>query len=160
MTEDEIKQRFLNAFNKIITNRDAYIAACETAKNVLTDTSSIDLKMKELYNEVEVVAGLTKKCVNENSSIAQDQKNFTEQYNSYVERYEKAKEQYNILAAQKEDRKVKERSINKFINELKKRDELLTEFDNKLWLTILEYATVQRDGTMVFHFFDGSEVLG
>lgn len=160
LTDDDIKIRFVKVVNEIIENREQYYAACEAAKAVLTDTKEIDLKMEKLYNEMEVVSRLTKKCVNENSSIAQDQKNFTEQYNSYVERYEKAKEQYNILAAQKEDRKVKERSINKFINELKKRDELLTEFDNKLWLTILEYATVQRDGTIVFHFYDGSEVLG
>ena len=141
-------------------NRDAYITACETAKNLLTDTSSIDLEMKELYNEMEVVAGLTRKCIEDNSTTAQDQNRVADLYNSYVERYEKAREKHDSLAAQKEEKKAKERSIDRFIKALKSRENLLTEFDDRLWLYTLEYATVNKDGTILFRFFDGSEAIG
>ena len=108
--------------------------------------------MSELLRELEVVTELIKKCIAENSSSAQDQEKYTERYNSYVDRYEKAKSRYDELEHQKE--------IDRFISDLLKRDELLTEFDNCLWLTVADKVTVQSDGVLVFDFNDGTEIDG
>ena len=43
---------------------------------------------------------------------------------------------------------------------LHSRDELLTEFDNCLWLTVADKVTVRKDGTLVFRFNDGTEING
>lgn len=91
ITEDEIKERFLKAFNSMIADKAPYIEACAAVKAVLADTSAIDTEMRELLREMEVVAALTKKCIEENSSMAQDQEAYTARYNGYVERYEKVK---------------------------------------------------------------------
>jgi len=53
--------------------------------------------MEELRREMEVVAGLTKKCIEENSTAAQDQEEYAARYNGYVDRYEKAKERCDAL---------------------------------------------------------------
>lgn len=41
-----------------------------------------------------------------------------------------------------------------------RRDELLTEFDNYLWLTVIDRVTVQQDGSLTFLFYNGSEISG
>ena len=41
---------------------------------------------------------------------------------------------------------------------LAKRESCLTEFDNRLWLTTLDTVTVEKDGRLLFRFFDGSEI--
>ena len=82
------------------------------------------------------------------------------QYNSYVDRYEKAKSRYNELEHQKEIKLSKRKAIDRFIFDLSKRDELLTEFDNCLWLTVVDTVTVRNDGTLVFKFNDGTEIEG
>ena len=116
--------------------------------------------MTELLRELEVVTELIKKCIAENSSSAQDQEKYTERYNSYVDRYEKAKSRYNELEQQKENKLSKRKAIDRFISDLSKRDELLTEFDNCLWLTVVDTVTVRNDGTLVFKFNDGTEIEG
>ena len=79
-----------------------YIKACRTAKQALTDTTSIDTEMADLLRKIEVVSELTRKCIEKNSAVAQDQKEFNSRYNGYVEKYEALKERYDSLAAERE----------------------------------------------------------
>ena len=142
----------------MITDKEPYLLACETAKAVLTDTSAIDSEMDELNREIDVIAGLTRKCVEENSATAQDQSEYTARYNGYVERYEKAMDRYDVLAALRAERLAKANAISRFIQTLSQREELLTGFDNRLWLTVVDYATANRDGSVTFRFYDGTEI--
>ena len=64
------------------------------------------------------------------------------------------------MAEIKSEKQTKAKAIDRFIAELVKRDRLLAEFDNKLWLTVVENATVQRDGRIVFRLYDGTVVVG
>ena len=91
---------------------------------------------------------------------AQDQEQYTERCNKYVDHYEKAKSRYDELEHQKENKLSKRKAIDRFIYDLSKRDELLTEFDNCLWLTVVDTVTVRNDGTLVFKFNDGTEIEG
>lgn len=67
VTEEEIKDRFISAFNRIISSKKPYIKACKTAKQALTDTTAIDAEMADLLREIEVVSELTRKCIEKNS---------------------------------------------------------------------------------------------
>ena len=42
--------------------------------------------------------------------------------------------------------------------ELAERDEPLTEFDDRLWLAVIDTVTVHPDGRLVFKFQNGTEV--
>ena len=79
---------------------------------------------------------------------------------AYVDQYEKAKSRYDELEQQKDNKLSKRKAIDRFIYDLSKRDELLTEFDNYLWLTVVDIVMVQSDGTLVFKFNDGTEIEG
>ena len=150
----------LSLSNGLATEKEPFIKACKLTRDVLTDTEEIDREMPELLRELEVVTELIKKCIAENSSSAQDQEKYTERYNSYVDRYDKAKSRYDELEHQKENKLSKRKAIDRFIYDLSKRDELLTEFDNCLWLTVVDTVTVRNDGTLVFKFNDGTEIEG
>lgn len=56
--------------------------------------------------------------------------------------------------------KPKSEISKRFISDLSKRDELLTKFDNCLWLTVVDTVTVYKDGILVFKFNDGTEIEG
>lgn len=160
VTEDEIKSRFLKVFNSIISSKKPYISACLTAKRAVTDTSEIDAEMNDLLREMEVVAGLTKKCIEENSTTVQDQEEYTARYNSYVDRYEMLKSRYDTLAAERENKLQKAKAIDRFIHTIKSRENLLTKFDLHLWMTTVENVTITDDGKMLFRFFDGTVLTG
>ena len=158
--EDEIKDRFVAAFNSVIYSKKPYIAVCRTAKQAITDMTAIDAEMDDLLREMEIVAGLTEKCVERNAATAQDQEEYAAQYNGYVERYEKLKERYDALSAERERKTEKAKAIDRFIHTLESRKELLAEFDSGLWIATVESVTVSRDGGMLFRFFDGTEIQG
>ena len=102
MRESDIKARFMAAYNRLLEDRERYLAACRAATSILTDTSGIDAELDRLLSEMEVVSELTRKCVMENSTTVQDQAAFTKRYNGYVEQYEKAKARYDDLQKTKE----------------------------------------------------------
>ena len=64
------------------------------------------------------------------------------------------------LKQKRENNLSKRKAIDRFIFDLAKRDELLTEFDNCLWLTVVDTVTVQSDGILLFKFNDGTEIKG
>ena len=78
-------------------------------------------------------------------------------YNGFVERYEKAKAQLEQLRTTKAAREAQAEAIGAFMFEVQELD-ALTEFDEKLWLTIIDTVTVHADGRMSFKFQGGTEI--
>ena len=143
----------------MISDKTPYILACETAREIFTDTAAIDSEMNDLLRELEVVTGLTKKCIEENSTTAQDQTEYIARYNGYVKRYEKAKGRYDALADFRAQKLAKAAAVERFMTTLSARDELLTEFDRILWFTVVDTVTVNKDGSLTFRFYDGTEII-
>ncbi len=158
LQEEDITARFLEAYSSMITDKTPYIEVCRTAREMLTDTKAIDAEMKELCGEMEIVAGLTQKYVQQNAATEQDQTEFNTRYNSYVERYEKARTRYEALKAQQAAKLAKAKAIDRFTADFIERNAPVKEFDDRLWLTVLEYAEVHRDGRITFHFFGGTDI--
>ena len=125
----------------------------------LTDTGSLDSEISALLSEMEVVAELTKRCIEENSTTAQDQATYLERYNGLAERYETAKAKLEKLQAAKAQREAKAEDIGGFMFELAEYGDPITEFDDRLWLTVIDTVTVQRDGQLTFKFQTGHEML-
>ncbi len=79
-------------------------------------------------------------------------------YNGYVDRYERAKERYDTLALERKEKLTKAKAIDRFMQTVERRENLLTEFEPQLWLATVENVTVMSDGKMKFLFYDGTEV--
>lgn len=158
LKEIEIQSRFIAVFNSIISLKEPYLEACETAKSVLTNTAAVDREMDRLRQEMEVITGLIKKCIDENSSKAMDQEEYTARYNGFVDRYEAVKKRYDELADERKEKLKKAKAIDRFKHTVASRDELLKEFDPYLWIATVESVTVMKDGKMIFRFFDGNEI--
>ena len=159
LTEEEIKARFLDAFNTLVSDKERLLDECRTMQAALTDTGSLDSEISALLSEMEVVAELTKRCIEENSTTAQDQATYLERYNGLAERYETAKAKLEKLQAEKAQREAKAEDIGGFMFELAEYGEPITEFDDRLWLTVIDTVTVHRDGRMTFKFQTGHEML-
>ena len=158
LTEEVIKERFLDAFNQLMHNRDELIEDCRLAQNVFCDTTAIDTELAELFREIEVVTELSRKAIYENARSAVDQKEWTERNNAYLERHHKASKQVDELEAIKRERLGKGKIIEGFIKDIESRPLAIAEFDEKLWLAVIEQVTVNQDGAMTFRFKNGSEV--
>lgn len=97
-------------------------------------------------------------CIEENSTTAQDQAAYLERYNGLAERYETAKAKLEKLQATKAQREAKSEDIGGFMFELAEYGDSITEFDDRLWLTVIDTVTVHRDGRLTFKFQTGHEI--
>ena len=155
---ETIQQKFLIAYDRLMTNRQSIIQDCEQMRSVLSDCSAIDTELDDLNEEICVVAGLVKACVEENASTAQSQEEYAKKYNGLLARYEKAAARVGELTTEKERKHDRERELRLFIASLKKQPLALENWDEKLWVTLVDRATVCRDGRIVFRFKGGSEI--
>ena len=157
LDEETIKARFVAALNAVIDSKDNILEDCRLMQATLTDCTGIDTEIESLLEEIEVVTELTKRCIAENSQTAQNQEEYAARYNGFVERYEKAKAQLEQLRTTKTAREAQAEAIGAFMFEMQELD-TINEFDEKLWLTIIDTVTVHADGRMTFKFQGGTEI--
>ena len=155
---ETIQQKFLIAYDRLMKNRDSVIADCELMRKVLSDTSALDTEISGLNEEIDVVAELVKACIKENATTAQSQEEYAKRYNGLLARYEKATARLAELKTEKDRKHDRDREIRLFIEALKKQPLVLEEWDERLWITMIDRATVFRDGRINFRFKNGSEI--
>lgn len=158
LTEDEIKLRFLKALSLLFENREQLIEDCRIIQKTLTDTAEIDFELKRLSAEVNVVTELTRKGIEENSTVTQNQQDYTAVYDEYVKRYENLKSKIASLQKTKTERQLKFNAIGAFMFEVMELSQPPIEFDEKLWVASVEKMTVFHDGRCVFKFKNGAEI--
>ena len=158
ITEEDIKARFLTAFSILMGDRNGLIEDCRMAQSVLCDTSGIDAELAEVRSEIEVVSELSRKAIYENARTAMSQSEWSERNNSYLERHKQASQRLEELEAQKRERLGKGKTFEGFIRDIQDRPLAITEFDEKLWLAVIDQVKVGRDGAMTFRFKNGAEV--
>ena len=141
-----------------MNNRNGLIEDCRLVQSVLCDTTAIDAELVELLSEIEVVAELSRKAILENARSAVNQAEWSERNNAYLERHHKASERLDELEATKRERLGQAKTIEVFIKDVESRPLVISEFDEKLWLAVIDTATVAQDSTITFWFRNGSEV--
>jgi len=159
VTEEEVKEKFLEVFNSILEYREELIANCRLAQDSLCDCSNINDEIEELQREIEVVVELSRKAIYENAHVAINQEEWHERNNGYLERHSKASERVTELEELKRERQSKSLMLDSFAQNLKNPNNILEEFDNRIWAAIIDYVTVQSDGKLVFNFKNGTEVI-
>ena len=78
--------------------------------------------------------------------------------NGLAERYETAKVKLEKLQAARAQREAKAEDIGGFMFELAEYGEPITEFDDRLWLTVIDTVTVHRDRRLAFRLQTGHEM--
>jgi DNA invertase Pin-like site-specific DNA recombinase len=156
--EEIIKQKFLVAYNQMLSNQNEVLENCRMLQEVLTNCSEIEKEKNDVLQEMMIVAEITRKFITENSQTTQNQDEYNIRYNDLLARYEKEEKKLKILQKQKEERLAKRELIGGFMAELSTHKKILTEFDEKLWVAVIDHATVFHDGNMMFHFKDGTEI--
>ncbi|MPM19255.1 hypothetical protein SDC9_65676 [bioreactor metagenome] len=158
LTEDEIKSRFLAAYNELMGSRATVLADCELIRQTLCDTKALDAEMQQEQDEMAIVSELMHAHIKKNASVAQSQEAYALETERIEKRYNAAFEHYTTLEKEKEKRIQKSKEISTFITTLKKQPLTVLEWNERLWITLLDIAIVQRDGSIVFRFKSGREI--
>jgi DNA invertase Pin-like site-specific DNA recombinase/regulator of replication initiation timing len=158
LDEESIKSLFVSAVNKLLADKDEIIANFAIVRDTLFSTADIETEVKELKSELSVVAELMQKCIEENARVALDQAEYQERYDGLVARFDKAKARYDEVTGLISERKARGEMMDAFIAELQKQDGVITEFDERLWYTLVDFATVYKESDVRFTFKNGVEI--
>jgi len=101
---------------------------------------------------------MIQQVIGENAHFALDQGEYQERYNGLVDRFDLAKAGHTAVTDEITDKQTRLNTINTFLYTLSKQDNLLTEFDEKLWCSLVDYATVYDKDDVQFTFKDGTEI--
>ncbi len=91
MDEDTIKLFFIKALNILGKERNLIIAGFEEIRDSAFSTEALEAEVHVLTGEMNTVAELIQKCIDENARIAQDQTEYEKRYDSLVQRFDTAK---------------------------------------------------------------------
>jgi len=157
-TEEQLQSIFMGFINSLIVDRDSIIGAYTDVISSLTDNSALEAEHETLKDECDAVLELMRRMVQENARTAIDQGDYHRRYNVLVERYDMANGRLEEVKATIEIRKSKRQEMGRFIKVLNMRDNLLTEFDEELWLATVHQLKVNSETEFSFVLKDGTDL--
>ena len=107
---------------------------------------------------MEIVTELIQQCINENANVALDQGEYQRRYDGLVQRFDTTKEDLEKVSGQIKEKVTRRQTMAAFLDELKKQDELLTDFDPLLWHSLSEFITVYAKDDIRFTFKNSTEL--
>ena len=158
MTEAEIQQSYISAVNKLLANKNNIISGFAAIKDTVFNLDSLTVEQNELRNELEVVSELMQQCINENAHVAIDQTEYQKRYDDLSSRFEKTKSRLEMVTDEINDKRARQASIEKFLNELRRQKNLIADFTPELWYSLIDFMTVYGKGDVRVTFKDGTEV--
>ena len=154
LTEDQIKSLFLQAFGEVLEDKDSILENCRLIRSILTDCTELSEELRSLASELELTTELMRKCmegcITEDSLLSSQYEQLTARYEELHARHEKT----NAEILRRQDRALQ---LDAFIRQLEHQPYLPHEFDEKLWLTMIDHVTVNSNETVTFVFKDGRE---
>ncbi|GHV08955.1 serine recombinase [Clostridia bacterium] len=158
LTEQQLEYAFITAFNEILSGKDYYFAEYETIVAEITDTAALDAERDKLNAESVETYELIKAAMDENARKALNQDEYEHRFAELATKYDRQKTQLAELTEQRQSVLVRRERLNLFLAELAKRDEVLTDFDEPLFVATVEKMTVNSESNVVVLFRDGTEI--
>lgn len=148
----------MKAVNILLTEKDEIIENFNAIKDTLFDVQPLEAERLQLQEELNVVAELIQQCIKENAQIALDQKEYQKRYDGLAMRLDSVQGWLDEVSQTITEKQAHREKIELFLDRLQKQKELVTEFDEDLWYSLIEYVTVFDKEDIRFTFKDGTEI--
>ena len=141
----------------LVKDKQEIIATHKEMVKTVFDTSSLENEQVKLEEELNIVADKVNNCINENARKLQDQDEYEKKYASLVNRFNTVESRLKEVKARIVEKQARRDEVEYFIDGLKKQG-LLTAFYENVWLSMVDYLCVHKDGKVEFTFLDGSVI--
>ena len=156
--QETLQLAFVEAFNRILGNKDRYVSHFEELLPLLADTAPLEAKLETVTNECSKVGEQLRLCIEENARRVQNQEEYERRYNELAERFAGLNNQMSDIAGEILAQSVRKEKIRRFLDELRKAENLVTEFDENLWTAAVDTVTVESDKELTVTFRDGTKI--
>ena len=156
--EDEIKQRFVNAFSIYFNSKDLIIDTCQELINTVSDTSAIDKKMEKLTQELSLIESQNRAMVLEFAQSPKRPEDYDERHDAITKEYDEKFRKFQKLEQKRTDQLNRAETLQNMVHRLFETTDMIDTFDETLWRNMIEKVIVFHDNRMIFQFLDGTEI--
>lgn len=158
LTEKSIEISFVNAFNRLLGDKEKYIARFEELLPLLADTGKLEQELEHLSAVHDTQLENLRRYIEENTRAVQNQEDYTKHFNELSVECSETETKMKQVRANILAQKGRKEQIKRSIQELRKSGDILEEFSLELWDAVVETVTVGSDRILTFHFRDGTEI--
>jgi chromosome segregation ATPase len=126
---------------------------------LLTDTTKIDDEIRDLDDELFITLEFVSKLVNENSKTSDSIDNYNKKYEELSSRYDKLQAKREELLKQRNDRQGQALRMKAFTASLSESEDELSDWNERIWMLLVDGATVHIDTSITFKLKNGEELL-
>jgi site-specific DNA recombinase len=159
LTEDDIKSKFILAYNEVMQDKERIIQDTTEIIALLTDTKKLDKEIACINDDLYVITELVNKLVKENSKNSDSLNDYSKKYEELTKRYEKAKIRQDEVIQEKVYKKGQASKMNSFLLNLINSEDELAAWNDRIWMLMVESAVVHRDASITFVFYNGSKIM-
>lgn len=156
--EEQLKERFVEALNKIASDRDGLISDLTEIRDMYSDVKPAQEKLRGLEEQLNRSTEAIQKLIAQNARTALDQDEYNSRYDELAAEYDITKAECDRLSAEIRQRKIRKREFDHFISQMESLPSVVGDFDETLWCGLVESATVHTDGRITFTLIGGNEV--
>ncbi len=154
MTQEALEKAFVQAMQRVLSQKDAVLTACREALDEAFDTTELDKAATRLQDQALGVAERVRQLVEENARAQRDQDEFKEDYEALLAEHARLSEKIQAIAEQKKDKAERRRRIELFLHMLEEQKECLG-FEPGTFVALVDKVVIQHDGHMEFCFRNG-----
>ena len=158
LNENEIKNAFAIAFNRILDDKAEHLARLEKLQKELSDTSSLDEQLKAATSEHARLLAELRRYMEENTRQIQDQTEYNRRFSEMDTACQKQEEIIAQFKKQLIDQHTRKEQAVRFLRILTECRNPIKEFDTDFWSSMIENVTVSQDKTLSFRFYDGAVI--
>ena len=90
--------------------------------------------------------------------VAQDQEEYTLRYEAIVSRFDATKAKYDQITSEIAMREIRRREFGRFIKAVEELPQMVTDFDEVLWGSLVDHVTIHAKDNIVFTLTSGTEI--
>ena len=156
--EDEIKKRFIEVCNRIASDKEDFLISCQQIVEILSNTAALDRKIEAQYIYLNGLAVSMQEFIKENAMKPQDKDFYKKKMAEYNSQKAEAEKVLHDLQDKRTARLSRKELLEGLIRTMSREGIVTDTFDGKLWLLLVEKATLGTDGKLTFTLRNGMEI--
>jgi DNA invertase Pin-like site-specific DNA recombinase len=158
LAEEDIKLKFISAYNLSMEDKERIIEDTYEVIALLTDTKKLDDAIIEIEEDIMVTSEIVSRLVNENSKSDIALEDYNKKYEELSNRYDKLKNKHTDLLNERNEKEGQALIMKAFIKNLSESEDELDEWNERIWMLLVDGATVHRDSSITFRFHNGNQI--
>lgn len=158
LTDEDVQRYFVSAVNQLFSQKDTVLKSLDAGLKEAFDLTDLLMQEENQTEKVQMLADAVEKCIFENAHVVMNQDDYQQRYDDLVARYDAASDKLKEISSLIADKKARRDAVQQFMKTLKKQNDLITEFEPKLWCSLVEYMTVYAEDDVRITFKNGMEI--